>query len=82
MMNPDLFQRLGVLIEFEHDTDFLKIKETLTRIGVESKRNKALFQSCHILHKRGYYSILHFKESSISEKRPSNLNNSLKCRIE
>ena len=61
-MNHDVFNGYGVPITFEQETDFLKIKETLTRIGVESKRNKSLFQSCHILHKRGYYAILHFKE--------------------
>lgn len=42
--------------------DFLKIKETLTRIGVASKKEKTLYQSCHILHKRGQYFILHFKQ--------------------
>lgn len=42
--------------------DFLKIKETLTRIGVASKKDKSLFQSCHILHKQGRYFIVHFKE--------------------
>ena len=42
--------------------DFLKIKETLTRIGVSSRKDKKLYQSCHILHKRGKYYIVHFKE--------------------
>ena len=42
--------------------DFLKIKETLTRIGVSSRKEKKLYQSCHILHKRGKYYIVHFKE--------------------
>ena len=40
----------------------MKIRETLTRIGVASKKDKILYQSCHILHKRGYYAIVHFKE--------------------
>ena len=44
------------------DEDFLKIKETLTRIGVASRKEKRLYQSCHILHKRGKYYIVHFKE--------------------
>ncbi len=44
------------------DEDFLKVKETLTRIGVASKKEKKLYQSCHILHKRGRYYIVHFKE--------------------
>lgn len=42
--------------------DFLKVKETLTRLGVASEKNKTLYQSCHILHKRGQYYIVHFKE--------------------
>ena len=42
--------------------DFLKVKETLTRIGVSSRKEKKLYQSCHILHKRGRYYIVHFKE--------------------
>jgi hypothetical protein len=42
--------------------DFLKVKETLTRIGVASRKDKTLFQSCHILHKQGRYYIVHFKE--------------------
>jgi hypothetical protein len=42
--------------------DFLKVKETLTRIGISSKTEKKLYQSCHILHKRGKYYIVHFKE--------------------
>jgi hypothetical protein len=42
--------------------EFLKVKETLTRIGVASRRDKTLFQSCHILHKQGRYYIVHFKE--------------------
>lgn len=42
--------------------DFLKIKETLTRIGIASKKDNTLYQSCHILHKRGRYAIVHFKE--------------------
>ena len=49
-------------IQFEKDDDFLKIKETLTRIGVASNRDKILYQSTHILHKRGKYYIVHFKE--------------------
>ena len=42
--------------------DFLKVRETLTRIGVASRKDKTLFQSCHILHKQGHYFIVHFKE--------------------
>jgi hypothetical protein len=49
-------------IELIDEESFLKCKETLTRIGISSKRNKELFQSCHILHKQGLYYIVHFKE--------------------
>jgi hypothetical protein len=49
-------------VSLKHDEDFLKVKETLTRIGVASRRENKLFQSCHILHKQGKYYIVHFKE--------------------
>ena len=53
--------------------DFLKIKETLTRIGVSSKKeHNTLFQSCHILHKQGRYFIVHFKELFMLDGKPSN----------
>jgi len=53
--------------------DFLKIKETLTRIGVASKKEKKLFQSCHILHKQGRYFIVHFKELFLLDGKKSNI---------
>jgi hypothetical protein len=53
--------------------DFLKIRETLTRIGVASKKDNKLFQSCHILHKQGRYFITHFKELFLLDGKPSNL---------
>lgn len=53
--------------------DFLKVKETLTRIGVPSFKNKTLYQSCHILHKRGKYYIVHFKELFALDGRPSSI---------
>jgi hypothetical protein len=53
--------------------DFLKIRETLTRIGVASKKDNKLFQSCHILHKQGRYFITHFKELFLLDCKPSNL---------
>ena len=52
--------------------DFLKIKETLTRIGVASKKDNTLYQSCHILHKQGKYYIVHFKELFMLDGKPSN----------
>ena len=51
-----------VEVTLNTDEDFLKVKETLTRIGVASRKDKKLYQSCHILHKRGKYYIVHFKE--------------------
>ena len=53
--------------------DFLKIRETLTRIGVASKKDNKLYQSCHILHKQGRYFITHFKELFLLDGKPSNL---------
>tara|TARA_B110000444_G_scaffold97089_1_gene92113 strand:+ start:1847 stop:2269 length:423 start_codon:yes stop_codon:yes gene_type:complete len=60
-------------IRIEEPDDFLKIKETLTRIGVSSKKeSNTLFQSCHILHKQGRYFIVHFKELFLLDGKPSN----------
>lgn len=57
----DIFNGHGVEVTLKGDT-FLKVRETLTRIGVASKHEKKLYQSCHILHKQGRYAIVHFKE--------------------
>ena len=62
MENEDIFKGLGIEIKLNSEEDFLKIKETLTRIGISSRKEKKLYQSCHILHKRGRYTIMHFKE--------------------
>ena len=53
--------------------DFLKVRETLTRIGVASRKEKKLYQSCHILHKQGRYFIVHFKELFILDGKRANL---------
>lgn len=53
--------------------DFLKVRETLTRIGVASRNENKLYQSCHILHKQGRYFIVHFKELFLLDGKPSNL---------
>ena len=53
--------------------DFLKVRETLTRIGVASRKEKKLYQSCHILHKQGKYSIVHFKELFALDGKHANL---------
>ncbi len=58
-------------VSLKKEEDFLKIKETLTRIGIASKKEKKLFQSCHILHKRGKYYIVHFKELFQLDGKPS-----------
>lgn len=62
MNNEDIFRGVGVEVTLPTPDSFLKIKETLTRIGISSRKDRKLFQSCHILHKKGRYSILHFKE--------------------
>ena len=61
-----------VEVTLPNEEDFLKIKETLTRIGVASKKDKKLYQSCHILHKQGRYYIVHFKELFALDGKPSN----------
>ena len=58
----DIFKGIGVEISLDQEDDFLKVKETLTRMGVSSRKDKILYQSCHILHKQGRYAIVHFKE--------------------
>lgn len=59
-------------IRIAKDDDFLKIRETLTRIGVASRKDKTIYQSCHILHKQGRYYIVHFKELFALDGKPSN----------
>jgi hypothetical protein len=60
-------------VSLNEPDDFLKIRETLTRIGVASRKDQKLFQSCHILHKQGRYFIVHFKELFLLDGKPSNL---------
>ena len=60
-------------ITLNEPDDFLKVRETLTRIGVASRKDKKLFQSCHILHKQGRYFIVHFKELFLLDFKSSNL---------
>ena len=61
-----------VEVKLKTDEDFLKVRETLTRIGVASKKEKILYQSCHILHKQGLYYIVNFKELFGLDGKPSN----------
>ena len=65
-----------VEITLTNADDFLKVRETLTRIGVASKKEKTLYQSCHILHKQGRYYIVHFKELFALDGKPSNITES------
>jgi len=77
IMQNDSFD-VGSLLEvtLKSEDDFWKVKETLTRIGVSSKKDKKLYQSCHILHKRGKYYIVHFKELFSLDGLPSDINES------
>ena len=70
-MNYDLSNMVEV--ELKQQDDFLKVKETLTRIGVASRKEKILYQSCHILHKRGRYFLVHFKELFLLDGKDSSL---------
>lgn len=72
----DIFKGLGVRVKLEDEDDFLIVKETLTRMGVSSRKENKLFQSCHILHKKGEYAIVHFKELFILDKLESNISES------
>ena len=84
-MENNIFRGFGILVELpiKPNTDpsskeaykdaFLKIRETLTRIGVASRKEKNLYQSAHILHKRGSYAILHFKELFALDGKPTDI---------
>ena len=60
-------------VQLKEPDDFLKVRETLTRIGVASRKDKKLFQSCHILHKQGRYFIVHFKELFALDGKPTDI---------
>ena len=70
--DSDIFRGYGVEIKLGEEDDFLKVKETLTRIGVASRKERTLYQSCHILHKQGRFVIIHFKEMFALDGKPSN----------
>jgi hypothetical protein len=63
-------------VKLKEDDDFLKIRETLTRIGIASRKDMKLYQSCHILHKQGRYYIVHFKELFALDGKPTNFDES------
>ena len=62
-----------VEVNLKEPDDFLKVRETLTRIGVASRKERTLYQSCHILHKKGQYYIVHFKELFALDGKKANL---------
>ena len=66
-------QDMMVEVQLGEPDDFLKVRETLTRIGVASRKEKKLYQSCHILHKQGRYYIVHFKELFALDGKDTNL---------
>ena len=66
---PDLMLE----VTLTESDDFLKVRETLSRIGVASRKEKKLYQSCHILHKQGRYFIVHFKELFALDGKPTNI---------
>jgi hypothetical protein len=72
--NSDIFKGVGIEVTLPDDDSFLKVKETLTRIGISSRKEKVLWQSANILHRRGRYVILSFKELFILDNKPSSLN--------
>jgi len=67
-------------VKLKEADDFLKVRETLTRIGIASRKDKTLFQSCHILHKQGKYYIVHFKELFALDGKASNFSENDKAR--
>ena len=73
MSEKDIFSGFGIEVTINEKDDFLKVRETLTRIGVASKKEKILYQSCHILHKQGRYAIVHFKELFALDGKPTDI---------
>jgi len=69
-MTTTIDQMIEVTLEAQDD--FLKVRETLTRIGIASRKDNTLFQSCHVLHKQGKYYIVHFKELFALDGKPAN----------
>lgn len=83
-MLDDIFRGLGVKVQLnatpgiddpkeKYSDSFHVVRETLTRIGISSKKTKTLYQSCHVLHKRGQYAILHFKELFKLDGKPADI---------
>ena len=74
----DIEEMVEILLK--NPEDFLKVRETLTRIGVASKKDQTLYQSCHILHKQRRYFIVHFKELFALDGKPTNFSDDDLCR--
>lgn len=72
--HENIFRGYGVEVSLRSPEDFLKIAETLTRIGVAARNENKLYQTCHILHKRGRYAIMHFKEMMSLDGNETNYN--------
>ena len=66
-------QDMMLEVSLREPDDFLKVRETLTQVGVASRKERKLYQSCHILHKRGKYYIVHFKELFALDGKPTNI---------
>ena len=69
----DIFKGVGVEVTLNNEEDFLVVKETLTRIGIASKKTKNLYQSVYLFHKQGRYSLVHFKSLFLFDGKPSNI---------
>jgi hypothetical protein len=80
MQDENIFKGVGVEISLPSADSFLKVKETLTRIGISSRKERKLYQSCHILHKQGRYAILHFKELFILDGKNDTFSDEDKAR--
>lgn len=76
MLNQDEFLASLIEIQIKEDTDFLKIKETLTRIGIANRKTQTLWQSCHIFHKRNKLYIVHFKELFVLDGKRNDIDES------
>lgn len=70
-----------VEVKLREPDDFLKVRETLSRIGIASKKEKTLYQSCHILHKKGKFYIVHFKQLFLLDGKNSNFSDEDKARL-
>lgn len=79
-MKPEITDTF-IEVELSSEDDFRKIRETLTRIGVSSRKEKKLFQSCHILHKQGKYYIVHFKQMFALDGKPSHMDDNDQGRL-